>query len=81
MPDARSLKHLDRDDPGRIFFERPWWYPLRPWPPGMRFEDVSPAELRLERLLEEAPLRVPIVPGMYGSTGATCVDQPMAERY
>jgi hypothetical protein len=37
----------NRGDVGRSAPERSWWAPLRDWPPGMHFEDVSATELAL----------------------------------
>jgi len=43
-------RHLDRDDAGQsVPDERPWT-PLREWPRGAHFEDISAAELAFERL-------------------------------
>jgi hypothetical protein len=40
-------KPENRGDVGRSAPERSWWRPLRDWPPGMHFEDVSATELAL----------------------------------
>jgi hypothetical protein len=59
---------------------RPWWQERRPWPPGMRFTDVDPAVLAIERLVDSAPLGPPPAPaGSYGSAAELCVRAPHAE--
>jgi hypothetical protein len=51
---------LNPADPGHAHVPpgdgKPWWTPLREWPPGMRFEDVAPACLRtVDRLRQARP--------------------------
>jgi hypothetical protein len=74
---------LDRNEPGGAFLPpgegRPWWAPLRPWPPDMRFEDVSQAELEHERRFDVGALPPPEI--SIASSAGLCVDvAPMLER-
>jgi hypothetical protein len=69
-PDAAAWPTLD--------VGRPWWQPLRPWPPGMRFDDVDPALLDVERIVDSVRLGPPEVP--ITSSAGMCVDvAPMLE--
>jgi hypothetical protein len=73
---------LDRDEPGGATLDvgRPWWVPRRPWPKGMRFQDVDPAVLQFERLTDNAPLGPPPAPpGSIGCTAALCEESRFAE--
>ena len=72
-------RHLDRDDVGQSSPERPWWPPRRPWPPGMRFEDVSAAERAFERLADRAMPPRPIPASVYGSSAWQCITSRFAE--
>jgi hypothetical protein len=69
---APRQHHLDRDDPGttRIGKGRPWWRPLWEWPAGIRFEDVSAAELAFERLTDRKLSPMPVPAGAYGCAAA-----------
>jgi hypothetical protein len=58
--------------PGRLF---------QPWPPGIRFENVSKIELARERLTDGAMPPQPDPVGLFGSSAASrCVDHVYAER-
>jgi hypothetical protein len=71
--------NLRSDDTGAAAAERPWWRLLQPVP-AMHFEDVSAAELRRERILDQEPLPLPAPPhGAYTSTGLMCTEARFAE--
>jgi hypothetical protein len=77
---AIRQRHLDPDDVGRAPPEsRPWWQQRCEWPPGVHFEDVSAAELALERLTDGGMPPRPIPAGAYGCTAAMCEMSRFAE--
>jgi hypothetical protein len=58
--------------PGRLF---------EPWPPGMRFANISRVELAAERRSEGEMPSKPDRPGLWGSSAASrCTDVWYAER-
>jgi len=67
----RRYHHLDRDDVGQK--------PLRGWPPGVRFEDVTEAELAFERLTDRAMPPAAAPAGAYGWAAGMCAMSRFAE--
>jgi len=70
---------LDRDDVGQAAPEEPWWTPLREWPPGVHFSDVSAVERAFERLADGGMPSRPIAAGVYGSSARQCITSRFAE--
>ena len=59
---------------------RPWWALLRPWPAGMRFEDVDSRMLDLEHAVDNVPLGPPPAPSAcYGSSALMGTESRFAE--
>jgi hypothetical protein len=69
MYNARSWRKQQK----RVW-ERPWFEPLQPWPPGMRFED-GPVEPVVGRYLPPPPAPI----GAYGGSGRMCIAARFAE--
>ena len=76
---APRQHHLDPDDRGRALPERPWWRTRVDWPTGVHFEDVSRAELALERLTESRMPPPPVHPGAFGCSASMAVESRFAE--
>src|SRR5215472_9937032 len=73
---------LDPDTPlaPTLDLGHPWWTEIRPMSPNAHFEDVGPAVLELERLVDSAPLGPrPVLAGCYGSSARACAESPFAE--
>jgi hypothetical protein len=71
-------------DPGHAYIPpgagKPWWTSLRPWPPGMRFEDVDDIALAFERLTDTVRLGPPPAPlGGYGCSARMAEESRFAE--
>src|SRR5215469_13657844 len=59
---------------------RPWWQELLPWPVDMRFTDVDPTVLEIERLVDCGRLGPPPAPsGCYGSSALIATESRFAE--
>jgi|SRR5215472_10633611 len=57
---------------------KPWWAELRPWPPDVRFDDVDPVVLDLERLADAGRLSPPPTVGHYTCAARICSEAPLA---
>jgi hypothetical protein len=70
----RQYHYLDPQDPGVADIGHRWWKPRRAWPPGVRFADGP-----TERVLDRAPLPLPVTAGMFSSAAALCEESRFTE--